>query len=64
MRRFRAEIADMEQKISLVDEENEMLRGEIKTLETGKQNGKTFSMRELEKFGNVNLRASANKSLI
>lgn len=48
-----------------LDEENVILREEIRTLESAKITGQKLSMKELEKYGNVNLRSSkASRSLI
>ena len=45
----------------MLDKENEIFKEEFRTLEQGKSNGKTFTLRELDSYANVNLRASNNK---
>lgn len=43
-----------------------MLLQELATLEEGKQTGKQFTLKELEKFGNVNMSINSvvNKPLV
>ena len=48
-----------------LDEENILLRDELRTLESAKITGQKLSLRELDKFGQVNLRSSkVSKSLV
>ena len=61
MKKLVQEIADLEDQAEMLDKENEILREEYRTLEHGKQNGKQFTIRELDSYANVNLRASQNK---